>query len=213
MAQTFWSNVGVAVQSALGVGKTITAITKANPGVVTSTAHGLANGDYVVLEPVLGMFQLNGKVARVANQTANTFELEGFDTTLYETFVSGTAKAITFGVSMSTVQDVNVSGGEPQFKDASTIHGNVEVQVPTTVSPMTMQFGSFWDPSDPALAELARATDTLTQRALRISFANGRKIVGFAYAAAAGVPTGAAQDIVKTPVTLTFNGLPKVYLT
>jgi len=41
---TKWSSVGVAVQSALGANKTITAITLADPAVVTSNAHGLANG-------------------------------------------------------------------------------------------------------------------------------------------------------------------------
>ena len=47
MAVKTWTNVQVAMQSALGASKTITAITKANPAVATSTAHGLANGDYV----------------------------------------------------------------------------------------------------------------------------------------------------------------------
>ena len=55
-----WKNVSVAMQSALGTVKTITNITKANPGVVTATAHGLENGDIVYLE-VQGMHQLNEK--------------------------------------------------------------------------------------------------------------------------------------------------------
>jgi hypothetical protein len=38
-------------------------------------------------------------------------------------------------------------------------------------------------------------------------------MVGSAFVAAAGVPTGTAQDIVKTPVSLEFQGLPTVYTT
>ena len=75
MGASVWSNVQVAVQSALAAADTISAITKANPAVVTATAHGLANGDWVSLD-VLGMHQLDKSVCRVANVTANTFELE-----------------------------------------------------------------------------------------------------------------------------------------
>jgi hypothetical protein len=49
-----WSNVGIAIQSALAAAKTITAITKANPGVASSTTHGYSNGDYVLLTIVSG---------------------------------------------------------------------------------------------------------------------------------------------------------------
>jgi hypothetical protein len=210
MAYTFWSNVQINVQTALGAAKTITAITKANPGVVTSTSHGLANGTYVLLS-IVGMFELDQVVARVANQTTNTFELEGIDTTTYNTFVSGSAYAITFGSSMSTAQGVNVSGGEPEFVDITTVHDNVRKRAPTVVSPMTMSIESFYDPSNAALAQLATATRTKTTRAILLTFANSTKMVGSAFVAAAGVPTGTAQDIVKTPVSLEFQGLPTVY--
>lgn len=212
MAYTFWSSVGVDVQTALGANKTITGITKASPGVVTSTSHGFANGAYVLLT-IVGMFELNGVVARVANQTTNTFELEGFDTTLYNTFSSGTANEITFGSSMATAQGVNVSGGEPEFVDITTVHDNVRRRAPTVVSPMTMSIESFYDPTDAALAQLAAATATKTTRAILLRFSNSTKMVGSAYCAAAGVPTGSAQDIVKTPISLEFQGLPKVYTT
>jgi len=50
-----------------GAAKTITGITKANPGVVTtSTDHGYANGDFVYLSGVNGMTQVNGKIYKVA---------------------------------------------------------------------------------------------------------------------------------------------------
>ena len=47
MAAIFWTNVAVYIQSALAASKTITAISKANPGVVTSAGHGYSTGDYV----------------------------------------------------------------------------------------------------------------------------------------------------------------------
>ena len=72
-----WSNVAVAMQSALGSDLSITAITKANPGVVTtSAAHGLSNGDFVVLS-VQGMYQVNDRAFRVTATSGSTFTLEG----------------------------------------------------------------------------------------------------------------------------------------
>lgn len=78
----------------LEANKTITGITKANPGVVTSTAHGFSNGDTVVISGVVGMTQVNGKRFKVANVAANTFELQDIDgnnvnTSSYTTYSSG----------------------------------------------------------------------------------------------------------------------------
>ena len=210
----FWSNVGIDVQTAIAAAKTITAITKANPGVVTAAAHGYANGDYVYLG-VNGMFEVDQRVFRVANITTNTFELEGEDTTTYNTFVAGGsgAQLLTFGASFNTVQDVSFSGGEPEFADTTTVHDNVRRRVPTVVSSMSASLNAIYDRTDPAEIELAKATKQKTQRAIRLRFSNGNKLVGSAFASAAGVPTGSAQEVVKTPITLEFQGLPTPYST
>ena len=78
----------------LEANKTITGITQANPGVVTSTAHGLSNGDTVVISGVVGMTQVNGKRFKVASVAANTFQLQDIDgnnvnTTSYTAYTSG----------------------------------------------------------------------------------------------------------------------------
>ena len=59
--------------------KTITAITKANPAVVTSSSHGYSNGDHVIISSVVGMVQVNNRTFKVANKTTNTFELQDVD--------------------------------------------------------------------------------------------------------------------------------------
>ena len=61
--------------------KTITAITAANPAVVTSSSHGYSNGDFVNISGVVGMTQVNGKTFKVADKTTNTFELQNVDGT------------------------------------------------------------------------------------------------------------------------------------
>lgn len=69
--------------------KTITNITKANPGVVTSTSHGFSNGDTIKIFDVVGMTEVNNRSFTVANVTANTFELSGVNTSSYTTYESG----------------------------------------------------------------------------------------------------------------------------
>lgn len=56
------------------IGKVITGATNATPIVITSTAHGFANGDIVTQSAVGGNTAANGRF-KVANQTANTYEL------------------------------------------------------------------------------------------------------------------------------------------
>lgn len=67
---------------------TISAITQANPGVVTANSHGFSNGDKIYIENVLGMTQVNGQVFTIGGVTTNTFTL-GVDTTTYSAYSSG----------------------------------------------------------------------------------------------------------------------------
>jgi len=78
----------------LEANKTITGITKANPGVVTSASHGFSNGDTVVISGVVGMTEVNNKRFVIANVATNTFELKdidgvNFDTSSFTTYSSG----------------------------------------------------------------------------------------------------------------------------
>lgn len=80
----------------LETGLNISAITKANPGVLTYSGTDPSNGDWFYIESVGGMTELNGRFVVVANVNAgsNTFELtdhlgNNIDTTNYTTYTSG----------------------------------------------------------------------------------------------------------------------------
>ena len=82
------------LQVLVSASKTITAITKASPGVLTSSSHGYSNGDEIYVESIGGMTELNGRNYRVANVTANTFTLQdlfgnAINTTSFTTYTSG----------------------------------------------------------------------------------------------------------------------------
>ena len=74
--------------------KTITAITKANPAVVTSNSHNYNNGDEIKITSVAGMTEVNEKRFLVAGKTTNTFQLTDKDgtninSTNFTTYTSG----------------------------------------------------------------------------------------------------------------------------
>ena len=71
----FYKDNGIITET----GKTISAITKANPGVVTANSHGYSNGDYVILAGIVGMTELNGRQFKVASVATNTFALQDTD--------------------------------------------------------------------------------------------------------------------------------------
>ena len=66
----------------------ISAITKANPAVVTSNSHGMSNGDRVFITGVVGMTEVNNREFTVAGSTTNTFQLSGIDSSAYTTYGS-----------------------------------------------------------------------------------------------------------------------------
>lgn len=72
-----------------GTAKAITGATKTNPVVITSTAHGLSNGNRIFIKNVSGMTQLNNNQYTVAGVTANTFQLSGVNGTGYNNYSSG----------------------------------------------------------------------------------------------------------------------------
>lgn len=74
---------------ASGAARNITGITRANPGVVTSANHGLANGDTVYITGVNGMTQVNNRVFTVQGVTTNTFQLQGVSTSGYNSYNNG----------------------------------------------------------------------------------------------------------------------------
>lgn len=88
---------GEVVTARIGAGlvraaqKTVSAITKANPGVVTATAHGFNTGDTVVFVIGSGMTQLDHWNLTATVIDANTFSI-GIDTTSFTTFASGTVQ-------------------------------------------------------------------------------------------------------------------------
>lgn len=199
------------MESAIGTAISISGVTKANPGVATSVAHGLTDGKYIYLE-VQGMRQINQRVVRVANAAADTFELEGIDSTDYDTFVSGTAKELTFGNSISSATTVSASGGEFDMIDTTTIHDSQKSEVPGLPSAISYEMDHKWDYADAGQIAMKAASDIQAIRAFKFQFGTGGKILVFAgYVGFTGAPGGSAQALVTCRSVVTTLGTATYY--
>jgi len=99
----FYKDGGLLTEAA----QSITAVTQANPAVVTITSHTFTNGDRVLISGVAGMTELNNREFTVANTTANTFELSGIDSTAFNAYTSGgTASKIVEVTTTYSVTDI-----------------------------------------------------------------------------------------------------------
>lgn len=123
---------------------TITNITQANPGVVTSPAHGLVNGNKILISNVLGMdlgdppdSQVNGVSYLVAGATTNTFQLHDLtgnpvDTTSFSPYVSGGAvrKYVTTisGLDHLEGQEVSILGDGAVEPSTTVVTGSITIQ-------------------------------------------------------------------------------------
>jgi hypothetical protein len=98
------------IQEARGNIVNITAITKADPAVITtSVAHGFKNGDKIKFLSIGGMTQLNGLVKYVGGVTTNSFEIyedagltNGTDTSGFTTYTSGGTASTIFDLVLGT---------------------------------------------------------------------------------------------------------------
>ncbi len=207
---SLWSDVTVAMQSALATAVTITGITKASPGVVSHSGTDPSDGDFVLLN-CTGMSEIDGRVFRVTGQASGSFSLEGEDTTEFGTFSSGSFEVITLGTTLDTVTDLSSSGGDFNFIDTTTIHGNVATQIPGVASASSFTFTNIWDVADAGLAAMKSASDSKTERAFKFTFSNGQIMAFNGYVGASLLPGGSAQDKVTTSTVITMYGSPTYY--
>jgi hypothetical protein len=110
---------------------TITAVSTANPGVVTSTAHGLATGDIVTIASVGGATQANGTWP-VTKLTANTFSIpinvsgtytSGGTATTVATRISGSTSPATPVVKSCQIKGTNAMALDRFFLGANGTKG------------------------------------------------------------------------------------------
>jgi hypothetical protein len=204
MAYTLPNGTTFHIGSAVGSALTVTAATNASPCVMTSTAHGLSNGDFVIVTS--GWSRTTDKVFRVANVTANTFELEGHDTSDTDAFPAGSGtgsvKEVTAWTQITQVLGVTSQGGEQQFATYQPLEGDREVRIPTTKSGGGLDIEVGDDPTLAGFIAASAANDDRVARAVRATNANGSKSLFYSYVSADKVPQMNVNQVQTARISL-----------
>lgn len=168
--------VRVEVAATLGTAKSVSAITKANPGVATSSSHAMAEGTIGFFTAVGGMIELEDQVASVDSTALNTFNLEGIDTTNFTTF-SGTANftPVATWTTLSTVTGYDIGGGEITQLDTTTLLDNQMQEEAGMLGRQTLSLNSFADLQAAGVAQINAAARAGTMVVLRITLSNGER--------------------------------------
>jgi hypothetical protein len=159
-----------AVETGVATAKTITGASKANPAVVTITAHGLLEAAVGRIAAVVGMTELNGGTYVVDNPAANTIELAGVDSTGYTTYTSGgTFTPLTFS-SFCELTGADQQDGQADEYDVSTICSTAkEFEIGLSDSG-TLQLDFNWAGNEPIQAALRAAKKSGTLTAFVVTF-------------------------------------------
>ncbi len=160
--------------------KNITGISKAATGVVTSAAHGYANGDIVVLA-VSGMAELDGQPCRVANVAANTYELEGIDTSSFGSFTAGTVQRVSAWDRLGNAQSISASQAQANRIEITTLTDTMKQYMFGLQDSPEITASGLFDPNNVAVKNIRTASRGNLPRAVLVTFSNGTKMLFNSY--------------------------------
>lgn len=167
--------VRVEIGTTEGSAVTVSAITQANPGVATATAHGQSNKTIGYLSGVEGMVQLEGQAVRVASQTTNAFNLEDLETTDYPAFTDSCSFIpITAWSTLGRITGYSTPEGSSDVQDDTVLLDVIkqETQGLLAAQTITMNLKSLTI-SDSAMTALRRAARRQTYLVFRITLHDG----------------------------------------
>lgn len=197
----------------LGSALAVSGLTNAAPAVATSTAHGLADGDIVLLTS--GWTRINERAWKVDELSANTFSLLGTDTTdtgVYPTGTgTGTVKEVTAWTGVSQVTNVATSGGDMQFAQYSFLEEDIGRQIPTQANPITYTLTIADDPNQVGYTALKAAATSRALTVLRCTLPSGSVLLYVGYVSFQETPTMTKNSIMEVTATFSVNGLPVRY--
>jgi hypothetical protein len=205
-------NTKVDMENTRGTAKTITAITKATEAVITGT-HDFAIGDYVFIEGVVGMPEINGRVVRVKSvSTTVSFVAEGLDSTLFSTYASGgSAYKIASWYAFDNLTSLNYPEPTPNAIDVTTIHNNQKFEVFGLDDAPTITLNTISDPTSVTTKAVRAASAKKSITAFRVTLQTGTILIFTGYVAGGRGLDGAVGALATGQISIKLAA-PEQYL-
>lgn len=163
--------------------KTITALTNANPAVATSTAHGYATNDEILLTS--GWEDATDSVYKVTVIDANSFSIQGLDTSNTSFFPAGTgtgsAQKLSGWTAIPQVLTISSSGGDARFTDVAPLSKRNAVKIPTGFNATSVTLSLAHDASNANYQTMLGISRTLSKVAFKQVISGGATTYGYGY--------------------------------
>lgn len=203
----------VAIATAYGSSKSVTAITNANPGVITAAAHGMANGAFYELKS--GWQRINDRIFKAANVATNAVDVTGIDTTDTTKFAAGSGtgslREITAWTQITQILEFTTNGGEQQFANFSFLEEDYERQLPTITAAQSIQIGIADDPTLAGYIAMKAAGEARAIRALKVTLPNGSVLLYNGTVSFNETPTLTKGSVMQVNATVSLSGRPVRY--
>jgi hypothetical protein len=216
MAITLAVGTQVAIASAYGASKAMSAISNAAEAVATLEAsHGVVEND--IIEITSGWQRLNSRIVRADSVATNDVTLEDIDTSSTSRYPSGSGtgsvREITTWQNIGQLtRDFQITAGEQQFTDITTLDDVIDQEIPTRRSPVRVGLPLYFDPTQAYVPVVRTASETATLTAVRFTFPNGTKIYANAYWSFLDLPTIEGETL-RGRIDLAIRGLTTLYTT
>jgi hypothetical protein len=188
--------------------KTITALTNANPAVATSVAHGYNTGDEILLTS--GWEDATDTVYRITVLTADTFSIQGLDTTNTSFYPAGTgtgtAQKISGWTSIPQVLTISGSGGDARFTDVQLLSKRNAIRVPTGFNATSITLTLAHDAGNANYQTMLGISRNLSKVAFKQVISGGAVTYGYGYLSVSEMPTLNSNQVNQVNAAMTVLG-------
>ncbi len=194
------------VSTSLEAAKGITAITNAAPPVVTSNAHGYANGDEVLI--LNGWEDFNESVIRASAVGANAYTIADYDSTNTDFFsvggAAGNGQRIAGWLPVGQVLAITPSGGDAAFEDVKPLDKRNGVRMFNGFSGASLEFTLGWDRALTEQKAFQAASRVGGKRAIK--FVLPGSVYAYAYGTVSASSLPVFESVLKQKVVVTLSG-------
>ncbi|MGR1216623.1 phage tail protein [Metapseudomonas otitidis] len=187
-----------------------TAITNAKPPVLTAAAHGLQNGEVVLIES--GWARLSDRATVVSNVTTDSLSLLGVDTRNAQQFTAGAGVGSLLPVSgwtqISKVTTFSVTGGDQNFLTVGYLEDDDDKQAPTNRNPISLSVTVEDQPAAAYVEVVEDYSETKEIALLRLKLRSGGQIIYPGYASITSTPSMERNNLMTRVITLGLSGQP-----
>ncbi len=205
----YYTSVGVSfyISQTFASAKTITTASNANPALLTSVSHGYSDGGEVLFTS--GWERANNGVFRVDQQSADTFQLLGLNTTNTNLYASGSGlgetKLISSWIELPQVLGITTSGGEARNIEVRPLKSLQGFNLNDGFTPASVSFNIGYDQ---ALANWATLLDISRSQTLvaykRVG--NGGSTYGYGQFSMTEQPNESSGQVISATVTFNAQG-------